>query len=234
MTKQRSFKRLVRARMAKTGESYTAARAALLASSTQERVAADVPRLACSDERIRERTGRGWEDWFQLLDSWDAGSLEHTALTRRLAEVQERPQLAWDVQAVASSYELTRGLRQVGQRSGADGWVAGASRTISVPAETALMAFVDPSERAGWLPDLELHERVANKPVSARFDVGEGPTRLVVTTDERTPGRTTVAVKHTRLSGSEERERRQRFWRQALAMLKAQLESDASAAQGSA
>ena len=30
MTEQRSFKRLVRARMAKTGESYTAARAKLL------------------------------------------------------------------------------------------------------------------------------------------------------------------------------------------------------------
>jgi hypothetical protein len=32
MTKQGSFKRLVRARMEKTGESYTAARAALLAA----------------------------------------------------------------------------------------------------------------------------------------------------------------------------------------------------------
>ena len=32
MTKQRSFKHLVRTRMAKTGESYTAARATLLAT----------------------------------------------------------------------------------------------------------------------------------------------------------------------------------------------------------
>jgi len=229
MTAQRSFKRLVRARMAKTGESYTTARARLLAAPAQERVAADVPRLACSDERIRERTGRGWEEWFELLDSWDAGSLEHTALTRRLAEVQGRPQLAWDVQAVASSYELTRGLRQVGQRVGADGWVAGASRTMCVSGEQALTAFVDPSRRAGWLPDVELHERVVHKPASARFDVGGGPSRLVVTTDERTPGRTTVAVQHTRLSGSEERQRWQRFWRQALTTLKAQLEADTSA-----
>ena len=32
MTRQKSFKRLVRARMEKTGESYTAARATLLAA----------------------------------------------------------------------------------------------------------------------------------------------------------------------------------------------------------
>ena len=51
----------------------------------------------------------------------------------------------------------------------------------------------------------------------------------MVTTDERTPGRTTVAVQHTRLSGSEDRQRWQRFWRQALTTLKAQLEADTSA-----
>lgn len=224
MTAQRSFKRLVRARMAKTGERYATARAQLLAAPEQDAIPADVPRLACPDERIRQRTGRGWEAWFELLDSWDAASLGHTALARRLAEEQGKPPLAWDVQAVASSYELTRGLREVGQRVGADGWVAGASRTMSVSAEQALMAFVDPSQRAGWLPELALRERVVNKPVSARFDVGDGTSRLVVSTDERSPGRTTVSVQHTRLTGAEERERQQRFWRQALTDLKARLE----------
>src|SRR5918998_2110528 len=50
MTRQRSFKRLVRARMEKTGESYTAARALLLAAEKK----ADGPRLETSDEAIRE------------------------------------------------------------------------------------------------------------------------------------------------------------------------------------
>src|SRR5690606_9145492 len=136
MTAQRSFKRLVRARMAKTGESYTTARARLLAARRDRAVPADEgPRLACSDERIRERTGRGWEAWFALLDSWDAGSLGHTALARRLAEAQDRDPLAWDVQAVVSSYELTRGLREPGRRPGRDGWVAGATRTVPATPE---------------------------------------------------------------------------------------------------
>src|SRR5918999_6291979 len=71
MTRQRSFKRLVRSRMEKTGESYTAARAVLLAGE-EEPQAAEQSWLATSDERIRERTGRGWEEWFDLLDDWGA------------------------------------------------------------------------------------------------------------------------------------------------------------------
>ena len=79
MTVQKSFKRLVRARMARTGESYTAARAQLLAADRTSTVEG-VPWLACSDERIRERTGRGWEEWFDLLDSWGGESMGHTDL----------------------------------------------------------------------------------------------------------------------------------------------------------
>jgi hypothetical protein len=54
MTVQKSFKRLVRARMAKTGESYTAARAQLLAGVDRGSTHEELPQLACSDERIRE------------------------------------------------------------------------------------------------------------------------------------------------------------------------------------
>jgi hypothetical protein len=44
MTRQRSFKRLVRARMEKTGESYTAARAMLLSEEAPAPVARDLRR----------------------------------------------------------------------------------------------------------------------------------------------------------------------------------------------
>ena len=67
MTRQKSFKRLVRTRMEKTGESYTAARAVLLAGA-DETTMTDQAQLVTSDDAIRERTGRGWEQWFDLLD----------------------------------------------------------------------------------------------------------------------------------------------------------------------
>jgi hypothetical protein len=88
MTKQRSFKSLVRARMAKTGESYTTARRHLLAKvepaptaapATQARMTQKV-----SDSALRERTGRGWQEWFALLDAWGATEHNHTEIARWL------------------------------------------------------------------------------------------------------------------------------------------------------
>jgi hypothetical protein len=58
MTRRKSFKRLVRVRMEKTGESYTAARAALLAPTEPTSIERP-PVLATWDEAIRRRTGRG-------------------------------------------------------------------------------------------------------------------------------------------------------------------------------
>ena len=119
MTVQKSFKRLVRARMAKTGESYTAARTQLLAAGDEASTKEDIPQLVCSDERIRERTGRGWEEWFALLDSWDAESTGHTQIARQVAELLGIHPLAWDAQAVTTSFERARveaGGRRAGRR----------------------------------------------------------------------------------------------------------------------
>jgi hypothetical protein len=238
MTVQKSFKRLVRARMAKTGESYTAARTQLLAGADDTAPQAigkaepdAVPSLVCSDERIRERTGRGWEEWFDLLDSSNAESLGHTDLARRVASVLDIHVLAWNVQAVVTSFERARGLRAVGERVGG-GFVATASKTIAAQADDAFMAFVDPARRASWLPEVELTERTASKPRSARFDVGDGTSRLLVTIDAKGPEKTTVAVEHSRLRSLEEREDRKASWRAALVTLKAELERDGNPTSG--
>ena len=84
MTKQRSFKRLVRTRMEKTGESYTAARAMLLTAAEEK------PVLATSDDAIRERTGRGWEEWFDALDEWGAADRTRRDIARVELILRER------------------------------------------------------------------------------------------------------------------------------------------------
>jgi hypothetical protein len=226
MTAHKSFKRLVRSRMAKTGESYTAARAQLLAGATPVPGHEEIPWLACSDDRVRERTGRGWEEWFNVLDSWGAESMGHTALAKRVADELGIHPLGWNAQAVSSSFERSRGMRAVGQRVGPDGFVASASKTIAASAERVFMAFVDPSRRAGWLPGIVLSQRTVSKPTVARFDIGDGTTRLLVTVADKGPAKATVAVEQSRLDGAEAREEALAFWRAALATLKAELEAD--------
>jgi hypothetical protein len=227
MTRQRSFKRLVRSRMEKTGESYTAARAVLLAAKEPE--AGGGPPLPTSDEAIRERTGRGWEEWFDLLDEWGAAELTHTEIARRVAAELATESLGWYAQAITLSYERVRGGREVGQRS--DGLFAiSVQRTVGVPVERLFDAFVEEPERARWLPDGELSERTATKPKSARFDWTGGETRVHVTFGSKSEGNSTLTVEHVRLPDAGEADRMKAFWRERLTALKAQLErAEASA-----
>ena len=75
------------------------------------------------------RTGRGWEEWFDLLDDWGAAERTHRETARWVAERQDAHPLAWNVQAVVSSYERTRGLRAPGEH--ADGFAITATKTVA-------------------------------------------------------------------------------------------------------
>ncbi len=223
MTRQRSFKQLVRARMEKTGESYTAARASLLTAEVPAAVAPQpAPALATSDASIRERTGRGWEEWFDLLDDWGAAGRTHRETARWLAEQLGIHPLAWNAQAITGSYELARGLRQVGEH--ANGFSISASRTVAVPVERLYDALVDPALRSGWLPDAELRERTVTRPKSARFDWGDGTSRVFAAFAAKGEDKSTMTVQHERLADAEEAARMKAYWRERVAALKQELE----------
>jgi uncharacterized protein YndB with AHSA1/START domain len=218
MTRQKSFKRLVRARMEKTRESYTAARAVLLAA--EEPKATEGPSLSVSDEVIRDKTGRGWEEWFDLLDEWGAGLRANAEVRQWLGD--EYGIEGWGAQAVTINYERARGLRAVGEH--ASGFTVTASKTVAVPVERLFEAFVDESVRERWLPGGGLRERTALRPRSARFDWGNGESRVYVTFVAKGQAKSTAAVQHERLAGAEEAERMKTLWRDRVAALKEVLE----------
>jgi hypothetical protein len=214
MTRQKSFKRLVRSRMEKTGESYTAARASLLAADEPK---AAEPVLMTSDDQIRRRTGRGWEEWFDALDEWGAADRTHREIARWVAGQLAVDPLAWGPQAVTYSYERTRGMRAPGER--ADGFAVTVSRTVAVPVERLYEAFADVSRREG------LRERTATRPKSAHFDADEG--RVHVTFVGKGEAKSTVALEHARLADAAGAERAKARWRESLTALKSRLEAGA-------
>lgn len=84
MTTQKTFKRRVRARSAKTGESYTAARAQVLrktdapkSASAPEPAPDSMALTGMSDEAMRSRSGRTIGEWLEILDAWDASKRKH-------------------------------------------------------------------------------------------------------------------------------------------------------------
>jgi hypothetical protein len=210
MTRQSSFKKIVRSRMEKTGESYTAARASLLAPPE-----GSGELLATSDEEIRRRTGRGWESWFDLLDESGAADKSHREIARWLAAEEGADPLAWNVQAVVGSYERVRGGRAVGEHE--DGFTVTASRTIDVPVDRLYDAFVAGSPGP-------LRERTATRPKSARFDWGHNGSRVHVAFTAKGDGKSTVALSHERLPDPDERERMKAYWREWVTTLKEELE----------
>ena len=220
MTRQRSFKNLVRARMAKTGESYTAARAQLLAAEPV--TGNDDAPLVTSDDAIRERTGRGWEGWFDLLDSWGAIDKPHRDIARFVAAELSIDPLAWNAQAITTSYERARRGRQVGERS--DGFGASVSRTVAVSPARLYDAMVDDALRQRWLPDAKLTERTATRPERARFDWDGGPSRVHVIITPKDSGKSTISIDHVRLADLDEVAAMKSWWRDRLNHLKWWLE----------
>lgn len=214
MTTQKSFKRRVRTRMDKTGESYTGARAALLAAAQPPAVQAAPPTV--SDAVIRRRTGHGWEHWFGVLDAWDAVDKPHGENARRLRETHDLD--GWSAQAVTVSYERARGLRAVGEGPG--GFTAGASKTVAVPVERLHAAFVNESVRRLWLPEATLRLRTATAPKSARFDWGDGETRVNAGFVAKGDAKSTVGLIHERLGDADEAQRMKAFWRERLATMR--------------
>jgi len=221
--KQKDLKRLVRTRMKKTGESYTAARAQLTRKKTQP-AAGDAPApdfavlAGMSDEAIRAKTGCTWETWVYVLDKIGATEMSHRAVA---AHVQDKYKLdGWWAQTVTVGYERIRGLRERGQRL--DGsYEATKSRTFPVPVDALYAAWSLARTRAKWLPGVALEVRTASANRSMRIGWPDGTHVDLWFTDKGEKSQ--VAVSHRKLASREDAETRRQFWADRLAALHALL-----------
>lgn len=211
MTKERLFKRRVRERMSKTGESYAAARSQV--SQKRDRVQAAHTRLAA--------TGKRWEAWFSMLDRWGARDRKHGETVAFLMGEHGVP--GWWAQSITGWYERARGMRRKHQQP--DGFTIWASKTIAVPLEVLFDAFVNPRSLRRWLTDGTMSLRTSRPGHTARFDWGDGPTRVSVSFVDKGPAKATVAVAHERLPDPDEAEAAKASWRERLADLKSFLEA---------
>jgi hypothetical protein len=224
MTRERSFKRRVRERMSKTGERYAAARIQL--SQKRDRVEAARAKLAepadrPSNDKVVAATGKRWDEWFAILDRREARERKHGEIVAVLME--EHEVAGWWAQSITVSYERARGLRLKHQQ--ADGFTIYASKTIAVPLEVLFDAFVNPRSQHDWLTDGTMSLRTSQPGHTARFDWGDGSTRVSVSFVDKGPAKATVAVAHERLPDPDEAEAAKAMWRQRLADLKSFLET---------
>ena len=207
MTKQESFKRRVRARMEKTGEKYGAARRTLIQRSQSDghRSWASEPELG--DDAVREATGRGWDEWCDLIDDGPGQRGGHKAIVAFLQE--EHGVSAWWAQGVTVGYERITGLRLPHQNP--DGtFTAGKSRTVDVAADTIRAALLDEEDRRDLFPGqaTELRSQPSSKVV--RIGIGGGVAQIALNPTK--DGRTKVSIQHEKLPEPEDVDRWKSYW----------------------
>jgi hypothetical protein len=227
MTRHKDLKRLVRARMLKTGEAYTAARAQILNRPVRPAVTAvpppaSAPRAAAkidyagmsgfSDKAIKENTGCTWERWVHALDAIGAETMRHRELAALIHDKYKVD--GWWAQAVTTGYERIKGRRAIGQR--VDGsYEASKSRTFDVPVATLFDAWANPRRRRRWMNGERLTLRTATAPKSLRLGRSDGSIVAVWFT-ALGAARSSVAIAQGKLGDRATVDRVKQYWSERL------------------
>jgi hypothetical protein len=217
MPTDKDFKRLVRRRMQKTGESYTTARAHFRKPKpTTTPAAADYAKLAGrSDAILKANTGCTWERWVKALDRTEAYTWPHREIAKHVMEKYKIP--SWWAQTVTVGYERIKGMRAIGQRR--DGsFEASKSKTLAVPLARLYRAFVDTRTRGRWLPGVNLTVRTATREKSMRITWPD-KTSVEVGFMRKAPGKSLVALTHSKLPDHDSITRMKRYWTERLGAL---------------
>jgi hypothetical protein len=191
MPMQKDFKRLVRSRMKKTGEAYTAARLQLV---KKQEPPPDYAGLAgMSDASVSKATGRTWAEWVRVLDAAHAAEKPHREIATHVSSLGVP---SWWSQTVTVGYERIRGLRQRGQRRDG-GYEASKSRTFNVPLEKLFDAFANARIRRRWL-DVNITVRSTTPEKRMRITWHDG-TPVQIGFTAKGSAKSSVAVQHEKL-----------------------------------
>ena len=171
-----------------------------------------------SDEAVKKATGRGWSEWFRILDKEGAKKKTHQEIANTLYEKHGVP--GWWSQMVTVTWEQERGLRDVHQQGG--GYTANVSRTYAVSVDDLFRAWNDTRRRKTWLAD-KITIRTATAPKSMRI-TWKDATSVEVGFYAKGDAKSSVAVQHSKLAKRADVDEKKKFWADALERLRATLE----------
>ena len=206
-------------------------------------VAKKTKRPSISDAAVKAKTGKGWTEWFAILDKWGAKKKPHTEIATHLYDKLGVP--GWWCQMVAVEYERARGLRKVGETA-AQGFSVDVQRTVKASAQEAWDRFLQPKHVSKWFikrstaqlrvggryrnADGEGGEYLALTPPKRARMTWENPTCCPGTILEMTilpagVGKVAVRVTHSRLKTQKDRSEMKDGWSWAMDSYKSYLET---------
>lgn len=185
------------------------------------RLAAAKKSASISDVAVKAKTGKGWKEWFALLDKAGARKMAHPDIARLLGSKYKCP--SWWRQMVTVEYERARCLREKYQTP--SGFHAGRSITIRAPIAKLFDAWQDSAARRRWLPDPDFTIRKANANKSMRITWVDGKTNVEAMFYSKGPKKSLLTVDITKLSDAKAVAQWKTYWGDALAKLKSILEA---------
>ena len=171
-----------------------------------------------SDEAVRSKTGRGWAEWFELLDQEGAREMPHGQIVEIVHG--KHGVAGWWAQSVTVGYEQERGLRDKHQKP--SGYEISVSRTLPVAIDTLYAAWLDEA-RGRWLDvDLVIRKATPNRTMRITWP---DQTNLEVQFLAKGDAKSQVVVQHGKLADADAAARMKSYWTEALQRLRAELES---------
>lgn len=183
-----------------------------MATSTNES-----PRM--SDEAVKAKTGKKWNQWFTILDNADAKKMTHQEIVKFLNSQHDVG--PWWQQMVTVTYEQARGLREKHEKPG--GYQISVSRTVNVPLANLYKAVANDKSRSSWLPEGGLVVRKATANKSMRVTWKDGKTSLEINFYPKDDAKSQVVFQHSKLPDAKAAAKMKTFWGKALDQLRESL-----------
>jgi len=171
-----------------------------------------------SDDAVKAKTGKKWDEWFKLLDKAGARMMDHGEIARYIG--REFELTPWWAQSICVGYEQDRGIRQKRQRGTA--YSMDRAKTLAAPLAEVWAAWQEKDTRERWLPDaaFEVRKTVPHKAMHLDWP---GGSRVRAVFSEKN-GKTKLVVTHARLEQTADATSMHVYWSDALVRLKAILE----------
>lgn len=173
-----------------------------------------------SDEAVSAKTGKGWKEWFSLLDKAGAQKMAHRQIAELLSSKHGVP--PWWSQMVTVTYEQAKGLREKHERP--EGYQISVSRTLATPLATLYKSFANENIRMSWLEEEGLAVRKATANKSMRVTWNDDKTGLEINFYSKGTKKSQVVVQHNKLANAKAAAKMKTYWAKALDRLKVQLD----------
>jgi uncharacterized protein YndB with AHSA1/START domain len=175
-----------------------------------------------SDDAVKVKTGRGWADWFSILDKDGARKMKHSESARLLYEKYKVPM--WWCATISNQYQLKYGLR-VPYETCAGDFSSSVSRTFNCGIAEIYSAWQDAKSRRAWLKD-DSFEISSGKPKKTLRGTWDGnKSRLEIRFYPKGLGKTQVVVDHMKMGTAKQAVAMKSFWSENLDRLRERVET---------